>query len=90
MKGNLFKKIIFVCMTVFLLSVVSIPRTNFEIGTVTVEAATTKTQLNKKSVKLVKGQSYKLKLKNYTGKIKWTSSKKTIATVSSSGKVTAK
>lgn len=47
-------------------------------------------KINKTSLHLVKGQSSKLKIKNATGKVTWKSSKKSVATVSSKGKVTAK
>lgn len=46
--------------------------------------------LNKKKVTLDEGKSTTLKVKNYKGKIKWSSSKKTVATVTQKGKVTAK
>lgn len=54
----------------------------------TVEAATVK--LSKKTLTLKKGKTKKLTLKNASGKIKWKSSKKSVATVSSKGVVTAK
>lgn len=47
-------------------------------------------KINKTSVVLVKGKSVKLKIKYATQKVTWKSSKKSVATVSSSGKVTAK
>ncbi len=47
-------------------------------------------KLNKKKVTLKIGQKTTLKVKNYKGKIKWSSSKKQIATVTKKGVVTAK
>ncbi len=52
------------------------------------KAATIK--LNKTKVTLTVGKTCQLKLKGTTKKIKWTSSKKSVATVSSKGKVKAK
>lgn len=53
----------------------------------TVEAAT---KINKKKVTLIKGQTTALKISGTKKKAKWSSSKKSVATVSSKGKVTAK
>ncbi len=47
-------------------------------------------KINKTSVILVKGQTYKLKVSNGAGPVTWSSSKKSVASVSGSGKVTAK
>lgn len=65
--------------------------------TVTVRQPITKIALNKKSIKLKKGKKFTLKAKLspsnvYTSykKVKWSSSNKKVATVSSKGKVTAK
>lgn len=52
--------------------------------------AKAKIKLNKTSITLQKGKTYTLKLKGTKKKAKWTSSKKTIATVTKKGKVTAK
>ena len=52
--------------------------------------AKTKIKLNKTSITLQKGKTYTLKLKGTKKKAKWISSKKTIATVTKKGKVTAK
>lgn len=52
--------------------------------------AAKKVKLNKTKLVLQVGKSYKLKLKNYKKKVKWSSSKKTVATVSKKGKVKAK
>ncbi len=51
-----------------------------------------KVALNKKTLTLGSGKTYKLKLKNIPAKkkVKWSSSKKRVATVSKKGKVTAK
>lgn len=53
-----------------------------------VQAATV--SLNKKSTSVYIGKTTQLKVNNYTGKIKWTSSNTSIATVSSTGKVKGK
>ena len=47
-------------------------------------------KINKTSLYLVKGQTSTLKIKNATKKVRWKSSKKSVASVSSIGKVTAK
>ncbi len=47
-------------------------------------------KLNRKSVTLWVGDTIKLKVKNTRKRVKWTSNKKSIATVSSKGKVKAK
>ena len=49
-----------------------------------------KPSLNKTSLTINQGKTYVLKLKNNTQKVKWSSSNKKVATVSSSGGVTAK
>ena len=47
-------------------------------------------KLNKKTLSLGVGSTYTLKVKKATGKVKWKSNKKSVASVSSKGKVTAK
>lgn len=47
-------------------------------------------KLNKSKLTLYIGGKYTLKVKKTTGKVKWSSSKKSVAIVSSKGKVTAK
>lgn len=64
------------------------PQMPLQNQTVMVEAAQVK--LNTKKVTLRKGETKKLKLKNASGKIKWKSSKKSVASVSSNGLVKAK
>lgn len=46
--------------------------------------------LNQSSLTLIKGQSFTLKLKGISGKIKWSSKKTSIASVTKKGKVIAK
>lgn len=58
------------------------------VSTISASAATSK--LSKSKLSLYVGKSYTLKLQKASGKIKWKSSKKSVATVSSKGKVTAK
>ncbi|HPU62602.1 MAG TPA: Ig-like domain-containing protein [Mobilitalea sp.] len=57
------------------------------ISPATASAATIK--LNKTKLELHEGESYTLKLKGASGTVKWSTSKKSVATVSSSGKVKA-
>ncbi len=52
-------------------------------------AKSSKPKLSKVKLTMNKGEKYKLKLRHSTGKIKWMSSKKSIATVSSKGVVKA-
>lgn len=52
--------------------------------------AAKKVKLNKTRLVLPVGKTYKLKLKNYKKKIKWSTSKKAVATVSKKGNVKAK
>ena len=47
-------------------------------------------KLSKTRLELMKGATYKLKVKNTKAKVTWKSSKKSVATVSSKGVVTAK
>lgn len=54
------------------------------------EAVVKPIKINKTSIVLVKGQTSKLKITNATEKITWDSSKKSVASVSSDGKVIAK
>lgn len=49
-----------------------------------------KIKLNKTKLTLTVGKTYKLKLKNNKKKVKWSSTKKSIASVSSKGKIKAK
>lgn len=49
-----------------------------------------KAKISKKSVTITKGKTYTLKVKGTKKKVKWTSSKKSVATVSKKGKVTGK
>lgn len=59
-------------------------------GTDGAQAAKKKPKLNKKKVTLYVGKTTKLKVKNTKKKAKWSSSKKSVATVTKAGKVTAK
>ena len=56
----------------------------------TARAAAKTVKLNKTKATLYLGQTLQLKLNNAKGTVKWKSSKKAVATVSSKGKVTAK
>ena len=55
----------------------------FTVGSVNVKAAAPK--LNKKKITIYVGHTGKLKVNNARKKVKWTSSKKQIAAVSSKG-----
>lgn len=55
-----------------------------------VEANAASIKLNKTKISLKSGKTFQLKLNGAKGKIKWKSSKKTIASVNSKGKVTGK
>lgn len=59
------------------------------LGAVKVDAAK-KIKLNRTKVTLTTGKTYQLKVKGTRKKVKWTSNRKKIATVSSKGKVKAK
>ena len=81
------KRLIKVLALVMALSVLSpsiIPLSDLSVA----EAATVK--LNKKKLTLEVGKSETLKLTGTKSKITWSSSNKSVATVSTKGKVTAK
>jgi hypothetical protein len=63
---------------------------NYLVSNLSNVAEAANVKLNKSKLMMVKGTTYQLKLTGATSKIGWSSSKKTIATVSSEGKVTAK
>lgn len=84
MKSKFLKK----CMTRVL--VFAMLMTSICSGTSTNASAAAKVKLNKTSISLKKGKSGTLTLKNNKAKVKWSSSNKKIATVSSKGKVKAK
>ncbi len=71
-------------LTLTLISPVALPAA----PTATVEAATIKINKTKKTLKV--GQTYQLKITGTKKKVTWKSSKKTVATVTSKGKVKAK
>ena len=75
---NRFKKASIIFLMCMLLSMILMP--------VSASAA----KLNKKSVSLNVGKTYTLKATGTKGKITWTSSKKSVSTVSSKGVVMAK
>lgn len=81
-----FKKLFVIAITSLALSFV-VPYIPFmDAGTTTAEAA----KISKKSLVLIKGQSATLKVSGTKKRPKWTSSRRTVATVSSRGKVVAK
>ncbi len=52
--------------------------------------AARRVRLNKTSLKMTVGETYKLKVKHYSGRVKWKSSRKKVVKVSKKGKVKAK
>ena len=86
------KKII-IAMAVMCLAIAS-PLSNLQVQspintTITAEAAA-KTKISKTSVSITAGKKYTLKVTGTKKKVTWSSSKKSVATVSSKGVVTAK
>ncbi|MCD7715208.1 MAG: Ig-like domain-containing protein [Lachnospiraceae bacterium] len=55
-----------------------------------IQAASSTVKISKTSTTLIRGQTVKLKITGTSSKVKWSSSKKSVATVNSNGKVTAK
>lgn len=85
---KIFKKIllsVLIVITTLTISQTTIPQLP---NSSVVEAASVK--LNKTKYTLVKGSTYKLKISGTKKKVKWSSSNKSVATVNSKGKVTAK
>ena len=63
--------------------------TPLNLGVIEAQAAS-KVRINKKKLVLIKGQTYKLKVKGTKKKAKWKSSKKSVVTVNRKGKITAR
>lgn len=78
---NLIKPVMFIVVFLCVINMIS-------FGFDTVEAAVIK--LNKSSISIYVGDTYQLKLTENAKKVTWDTSAKSVATVSSSGKVTAK
>ena len=72
-----------VLLTTFLLVVMCLA-----VDTTSVSAA--KIKLNKTKLTLTQGKKYRLKIKGTKKKVKWSSTKKSVATVNKKGVVTAK
>ena len=72
-----------VLLTTFLLIVMCLA-----VDTTTVSAA--KNKLSKTKITLTQGKKYRLKVKGTKKKVKWSSTKKSVATVNKKGVVTAK
>lgn len=82
------KMLVTVCLS--LIMVLGVPIVApVSVQTMPVEAAT-KIKLNKKKATIYIGKSVQLKIKGTKAKVKWTSNKKSVAKVSSKGKVTGK
>lgn len=75
-------------LTAVLMLTLTIPSSMPGIGTVETVSAAVK--ISKKSATLTKGQTLTLKVSGTGKKVKWTSNKKSIASVSTKGKVTAR
>lgn len=82
------KKIMGAFLLALCMSIVAPATVPLTTNITTVEAA--KVKLSKSKATLIKGQTLKLEVKNTSKKVKWSTSNKKIATVNSSGKITAK
>jgi Bacterial Ig-like domain (group 2) len=83
-----FKRIMGAFLLALCLSIVAPATVPLTTNITTVEAA--KVKLDKSKATLIKGQTLKLEVKNTSKKAKWSTSDKKIATVNSSGKISAK
>lgn len=79
-RKNIIGRVSIVVLAVMLMSVMGIFSVN----------AAAKMKINKKKATIYVGKTVKLKVKNANKKVKWTSSKKSVATVSKKGKVKGK
>lgn len=79
-------KIIALCMVLFVGCAFTIPAAT---GTLESHAAA-KVKISKKKATIIKGKTMQLKIKGTKKKAKWSSNKKSVATVNNKGKVTAK
>lgn len=86
-RGKTIKKVLCISVMCLALAAVVVPQLPMQDNATKVEAATKKVKLSTTRTYLIKGKTKKLKLTNAKGKIKWTSNKKSIATVSSKGVV---
>ena len=85
---KLIKKILLsIFITIFSLTFIQVSTLSFPASSI-VEASSIR--LNKTKYTLFVGKTFKLKIKGTNQKVKWSTSNKKIATVNSSGKVTAK
>lgn len=81
-------KIITLCMVLFVAGAFTLPA---QLAPMDAHAATkTKVTISKKKATVIKDMTLQLKIKGTKKKAKWSSSKKSVATVSKKGKVTAK
>ncbi len=83
-----FRRVSFAIIFVFILSMF-VPTLPFSFNNVATVNATT-VKINKTKLTLNLGKTYNLKVTGTTNTVKWSSSNKSVATVSSIGKVTAK
>ena len=82
------KGLLMLCMAIAM--TIIIPTVGTNVGNMSTVEAASKVKLNKKKVTLYVGKSTTLKVKGTKKKVKWSSNKKSVATVSSKGKVKAK
>lgn len=91
-RRKILNKIIVCILTVFISTMMMTGTSSINslpsVVIVDVDAATIK--LNKTTLTLTKGKTATLKISGTSKKVTWSSSKKSVATVNSSGKVTAK
>lgn len=83
------KKILLLLVMVLSVSLI-LPNVLPSDNNVTTVNAASKVKISKRKATLIKGQTLKLKVKGTKSKVKWSSNKKSVATVNSKGKVTAK
>ncbi len=79
-------KIIALCVMLFVAGAFTLPAQFAPIDT----HAAAKVKISKKKATIIKGKTLQLKVKGTKKKAKWSSNKKSVATVSKKGKVTAK
>ena len=86
---GIMKRMMLALMLTLAVSIV-VPEFSFQGNNVSVVQAAAKPKLSKKQATLLKGKTLTLKMKGISGKVKWKSSDKKVASVNSKGKVTAK
>ncbi len=82
------KGFLMLCMAIAM--TIALPTIDTNVINISTVEAASKVKLNKKKITLYVGKTTTLKVKGTKKKVKWSSSKKSVATVSSKGKVKAK